>query len=41
MSHGPAPTPQDAAELWAMDHDMPDADQMLYRVQRSPKQENL
>jgi hypothetical protein len=31
----------DSAEIWGMDHDHPDLDMQLYRISRSPKQENL
>jgi len=40
-SHPGAPIPQDAAELWELDHDLPDPDLQLLRIERSPKQENL
>jgi hypothetical protein len=36
-----APISQDGAEAWALDHDLPDPDFQLYRIERSPKQENL
>jgi hypothetical protein len=41
VSHPAAPSAQDAAEFWALDHDLPDPDLQLYRIERSPKQENL
>jgi hypothetical protein len=37
----PAPIPKDAAEFWELDHDRPDPDMQLYRIERTPKQENL
>ncbi len=40
-SHPTVPLPQDAAEFWEMDHDLPDPDLQLYRIARSPKQEDL
>ncbi len=39
-SAGAVTIPQDAAELWEMDHPA-DPDLQLYRIERSPKQENL
>jgi hypothetical protein len=40
-AHPAMPTPQDAAEFWELDHDHPDPDLQLSRMERSPKQENL
>ncbi len=31
----------DSTEIWNLDHDHPDLDSQLYRIARSPKQENL
>jgi len=36
-----AATTKDAAEVWAMDHDLADPDLQMLRIERSPKQENL
>jgi len=32
---------REAAEIWDMDHDHADPDLQMYRIQRSPRQENL
>jgi len=40
-SHPAMSTSLDTAEIWGLDHDHPDPDMQLYRIERSPKQENL
>jgi hypothetical protein len=32
---------QESAGFWELDHDRPDPEMQLYRIERSPKQENL
>jgi hypothetical protein len=32
---------QNSADIWDLDHDRPDPDLQLLRIERSPKQENL
>ena len=41
MSQSAAAMPFGSAEIWEVDHDHPDPDSQLYRIERSPKQENL
>jgi hypothetical protein len=40
-SHPAVNSRRDAAEFWELDRDHPDPDMQLYRIERSPKQENL
>lgn len=41
ISHPAMSGAKDASEFWNVDHDLPDPDLQLYRIERSPKQENL